>query len=141
MCTQIYFVFLFLFQMISQAVKVRPYGALDAPPCAKTAYGLNLSTKTAAIVKTPRQNPWRYTLGYETVDITPVVDQSITNQLVNPCTTPAGMTTDPLRFPNLVTGFDRNPQHAAKAALYSRYTLNEWQNSTTTVYDEADSNR
>ncbi|XP_034239549.1 tektin-3-like isoform X2 [Thrips palmi] len=65
----------------------------------------------------------------------------VTNALVDPCYTPCGMATEPLRFPNLVTGNARNPQHAARAALYTRYTPFEWANSSLNQYNEADTNR
>lgn len=48
---------------------------------------------------------------------------------------------EPLQFPNLVTGFDRNPEHAARFALYTRYTPAEWHKSCMTSYIESDSNR
>ena len=52
-----------------------------------------------------------------------------------------GMANHPLTFPNLVNSFDRNPQHAARAALYTRYTPSEWQHSNISAYTEADINR
>lgn len=54
---------------------------------------------------------------------------------------PGGMSTEPLRFPNLVTGTDRNPAHAARAALYTRYTPYEWTQNSLNNYNEADTNR
>lgn len=51
------------------------------------------------------------------------------------------MVTEPLRFPNLVTGFERNPPHAARTALYSRYTPFEWTQSNINYYNESDTNR
>lgn len=47
----------------------------------------------------------------------------------------------PLTFPNLVNGFDRNPQHAVRAAVYTRYTPSEWKNSNISAYTESDINR
>jgi tektin-3 len=67
--------------------------------------------------------------------------QSVTNALVDPCHTPSSMATKPLCFPNLVTGFERNPAHAARAALYTRYTPYEWTQSNISHYNEADTNR
>lgn len=75
------------------------------------------------------------------IEVTPLPQLPITNELMNPCYTPAGMSTEPIRFPNLVTGFDRNPQHAARAALYTRYTMAEWKNATVSVQAAADSNQ
>lgn len=50
------------------------------------------------------------------------------------------MSTEPLRYPNLVTGFERNPQHAARTALHTRYTHHEWKNASESLNREADSN-
>lgn len=51
------------------------------------------------------------------------------------------MSTEPLTFPNLVTGFERNPQHAARAALYTRYTPTEWHNNFLALLAESDAVR
>ncbi|GBP33535.1 Tektin-3 [Eumeta japonica] len=51
------------------------------------------------------------------------------------------MATEPLRFPNLVTGFDRSPEHAGRAALYTRYTQYEWNQNSIKNYNESDSKR
>lgn len=91
--------------------------------------------------KTPRPHPWRPTLGYENVEVVPLPSQPITNALVDPCITPKGMSTEPLRFPNLVTGTEKNPAHAARAALYTRYTPYEWTQTSLSNYNEADTNR
>lgn len=72
------------------------------------------------------------------VDVTPLPEQPVMNQLVNPCFIPSGMSTEPLTFPNLVTGYDRNPQQAARAALYTRYTPAEWSNYCLNTYNDAD---
>lgn len=50
------------------------------------------------------------------------------------------MSTEPLRYPNLVTGFERNPQHAARTALNTRYTPHEWKNANEALSNEADAN-
>jgi tektin-3 len=57
------------------------------------------------------------------------------------CQTLSGKATEPLRFPNLVTGFERNPAHAARTALYTRYTPYEWTQSNISHYNEADTYR
>lgn len=80
-------------------------------------------------------------MGYEMVECSPLPDQPITNQMISPCFVPSGMSTEPITFPNLVTGFDRNPQHAARAALYTRYTPAEWNNYLMNTYSEADTNK
>ncbi|XP_076682904.1 tektin-3 isoform X2 [Andrena cerasifolii] len=46
-----------------------------------------------------------------------------------------------LMFPNLITGYQRNPAHASKTALYTRYTPNEWFQKQVKYYNEADSCR
>lgn len=51
------------------------------------------------------------------------------------------MPNKPLVFPNLVNGFEKNPQHAARTALYTRYTPSEWYNSNVAAYTESDINR
>lgn len=48
---------------------------------------------------------------------------------------------EPLQFPNLINGFDRNPDHAARSALYTRFTPAEWNKSCMTLYGESDVNR
>ncbi|CAH2091517.1 unnamed protein product [Euphydryas editha] len=89
----------------------------------------------------PKKHPWRPIMGYEEIEVTPMPSQPITNTMVDPCYTPAGMATEPLRFPNLVTGFDRSPEHAARAALYTRYTQNEWNQNSIKNYNESDAKR
>lgn len=54
---------------------------------------------------------------------------------------PIDLSREPLQFPNLVTGFDRNPEHATRSALYTRYTPAEWHKSCMTSYSESDTNR
>lgn len=49
---------------------------------------------------------WRPAVGYENVDVTALPAHPTTNQLVQPCFVPSGMSTEPLNFPNLVTGFE-----------------------------------
>lgn len=75
------------------------------------------------------------------IEVKNLAEQPVTNQLVKPRFAPAGMTTEPMTFPNLVTGFQRNPQHAARAALYTRYTSGEWMNNNLAKYTESNINR
>nr|CAD7589098.1 unnamed protein product [Timema genevievae] len=103
--------------------------------------GPPVPTRVGNFYQTPRPHPWRPTLGYENVEVIPLPSQPVTNALMDPCYTPSGMATEPLRFPNLVTGFERNPAHAARAALYTRYTPYEWTQSNLSHYNEADTNR
>lgn len=51
------------------------------------------------------------------------------------------MSTRPLKFPNLITGYQRNPVHASQAALCTRYTPHEWFQKQVRYYNEADSQR
>lgn len=51
------------------------------------------------------------------------------------------MSTRPLKFPNLIMGYQRNPVHASQAALYTRYTPHEWFQKQVKYYNEADSQR
>lgn len=67
--------------------------------------------------------------------------QPVTNALVDSACCPSGMATEPLRFPNLVTGTERNPAHAARAALYTRFTPYEWTQNSLNHYNESDTNR
>lgn len=60
--------------------------------------------------------------------------------MVDPSYISSGMSTEPLRYPNLVTGFERNPQHAARTALNTRYTHYEWKHANEQLNNEADSN-
>lgn len=91
--------------------------------------------------QTAHPHPWRPTLSYEMIEVKNLAEQPVTNQLVKPTFAPANMTTEPLTFPNLVTGFHRNPQHAARAALYTRYTPGEWANNNLVKYAESNINR
>lgn len=90
--------------------------------------------------QTYRPHPWRPVLGFEATEVFPLPEQLVTNELVDPCYISSGMSTEPLRFPNLVTGFERNPQHAARTALNTRYTQHEWKNARAALNTEADSN-
>lgn len=121
--------------------QLQPWSTAGAPPCMEQVVGPEVPIRTGVYYQTPRPHPWRPTLAYELVQVTPLPDQSLTNDFVNPCFSPTGMSTEPLRFPNLVTGFERNPQHAARAALYTRYNGAEWQNALISMYGESDTNR
>lgn len=79
-------------------------------------------------------------MGFEAVEVVPLPEQLVTNELVDPCYVSSGMSTEPLRYPNLVTGFERNPQHAARTALNTRYTQHEWKNANAALSNESDSN-
>uniref|UniRef100_A0A1B6C9Y6 Tektin n=1 Tax=Clastoptera arizonana TaxID=38151 RepID=A0A1B6C9Y6_9HEMI len=121
--------------------QLHPWSTAGAPPCMDQVAGPLVPLRVSNYYKTPRPHPWRPTLGYENVEVVPLPYQPITNALVDPCYTPSGMSTEPLRFPNLVTGVERNPAHAARAALYTRYTPYEWTQNSLNNYNEADTNR
>ncbi|XP_012153349.1 tektin-3 isoform X2 [Megachile rotundata] len=103
--------------------------------------GPPIPIRVGEFYKTPKPHPWRPTLGYETVEAAPLPAQPMTNLLSDTCYMPNGMATEPLKFPNMVTGFDRNPSHAARAALYTRYSSYEWVQNQLKLYNESDSNR
>ncbi|XP_063988747.1 tektin-3 isoform X2 [Diachasmimorpha longicaudata] len=103
--------------------------------------GLPAPVRVGEHYKTPRPHPWRPTLGYETVELSPLHLQPMTNKFVDPCYAPQGMATKPLKFPNLVTGFERNPGHAARAALFTRYTPCEWSQNQVHLGNEVTANR
>lgn len=122
--------------------QLQPWSSVGVPPCLEQVVGEPIAPRTGTYYfKTPRPHPWRPTMAHEMIEINTLPEIPITNQLMSAKTCPKGMLTEPLAFPNLVTGFDRNPQHAARAALYTRYTYPEWLRSTKTLYTEADSIR
>ncbi|KAL3284603.1 hypothetical protein HHI36_018758 [Cryptolaemus montrouzieri] len=121
--------------------QLQPWSTVGATPCVEQVAGAPIPTRIGEYFKTPRPHPWRPTLGYENIELSPLPSQPVTNTLVDPCYTPYGMATRPLKFPNLVTGFDRNPAHAARAALYTRYTPFEWIQTNLKNFNESDTNR
>ncbi|XP_046416816.1 tektin-3-like [Neodiprion fabricii] len=121
--------------------QLQPWSSVRALPCMEQISGPPIPVRTGEYYRTPRPHPWRPTLGYENIEVMPLPSQPLTSQMVDPCYTPNGMATEPLRFPNLVTGFERNPAHAARAALYTRYTPYEWVQNQIRFYNEADSNK
>ncbi|KAF5299852.1 hypothetical protein FQA39_LY11389 [Lamprigera yunnana] len=121
--------------------QVQPWSTIGATPCMEQTVGSPIPTRIGEYYKTPRPHPWRPTLGYENIEVKPLPNVAITNEIIDPCYTPFGMATEPLKFPNLVTGFERNPGHAARAALYTRYTPLEWTQMNIKNYNESDTNR
>lgn len=81
----------------------------------------------------PHHHPWPIANSLEGVETT--------NQVMETNLMPPDVCHEPLKFPNLVNGFDRNPDHAARSALYTRYTPSEWHKSCVTSYTESDVNR
>ncbi|XP_044018015.1 tektin-3-like isoform X2 [Aphidius gifuensis] len=102
--------------------------------------GSSVPARVGELYRTPRPHPWRPTLGYETVQLRPLHHQPVTDQLMDPCYTPQGMSTEPMTFPNLVTGFARNPGHAARASLYTRYTPCDWSQNQIRLKNDARAN-
>ncbi|XP_066250669.1 tektin-3-like [Euwallacea similis] len=118
--------------------QLQPWSTMMATPCMEQVAGPPMPARIGQYYETPRPHPWRPTLGYGTV---PLPSQHVTNCIIDPCYTPYGMATEPLKFPNLVTGFERNPAHTTRAALYTRYTPLEWTQSNLKNYSVADTNR
>ncbi|XP_056642530.1 tektin-3-like [Diorhabda sublineata] len=121
--------------------QLQPWSTVAATPCMEQVAGTPVPTRIGNYYQTPLPHPWRPTIGYELVEAMPLPNQHATNAIVDPCYTPYGMATEPLKFPNLVTGFERNPAHAARAALYTRYTPLEWTQGNLKLFNEADTNR
>ncbi|XP_053947551.1 tektin-3 isoform X2 [Anastrepha ludens] len=126
--------------MLKSSIPI-PWSTAGAPPCMEPVSGPSVPPRVGISYQTNRPHPWRPTLAYEMIEVKNLAEQPVTNQLMKPCFSPSGMTTEPMNFPNLVTGFERNPQHAARAALFTRYTNNEWVNSNLTKYAESNINR
>ncbi|XP_023014819.1 tektin-3 [Leptinotarsa decemlineata] len=121
--------------------QLQPWSTVAATPCMEQVAGPPMPVRLGQYYQTPKPHPWRPTMGYENIEVTPLPSQHATNAVIDPCYTPYGMATQPLKFPNLVTGFERNPAHAARAALYTRYTPLEWMQNNLRFYNEADTGR
>ncbi|XP_020805235.1 tektin-3 [Drosophila serrata] len=121
--------------------QLQPWSQAGAPPCMEPVTGPSIPPRVGAAYETNLKHPWRPAMSYELIQVKHLPEQPVTNQLTKQCFLPKGMKTDGMIFPNLVIGFDRNPQHAARAALYTRYTSNEWYNNNMTKYAESNMNR
>ncbi|XP_055383789.1 tektin-3-like [Condylostylus longicornis] len=121
--------------------QLQPWSSAFAPPCVEPVSGPSVPKRVGISYQTTKPHPWRPTLTYELLEPNHLPEQSITNSLVNTCFMPTGMLTEPILFPNFVTGFERNPQNAARAALYTRYTQSEWSQNTASLYSASNSNR
>ncbi|XP_037934914.1 tektin-3-like [Teleopsis dalmanni] len=121
--------------------QLQPWSTAGAPPCMEPVVGPPVPPRVGISYQTTQRHPWRPALAYEMMEVQNLPEQPVTNQMMQPCFVPDGMSTNPIIFPNLVTGFDRNPQHAARAALYTRYTGTEWINNNLSKYAEANINR
>ncbi|XP_076759090.1 tektin-3 [Xylocopa sonorina] len=121
--------------------QLQPWSTVGVLPCMEQIAGPPISVRVGEFFQTPKPHPWRPTLGYEMVDASSLPAQPVTNLLTDTCYMPKGMATEPLRFPNLVTGFDRNPAHAARASLFTRYGPYEWVQNQLKLYNESNTNR
>lgn len=102
----------------------------------------NISKRVGSYYQAPPgPHPWRPTFGYDTIELTPSMDQNMSNLLVNPKCVPNSLTMEPLVLPDLVTAFAKNPIQTSRNALYTRFTPSEWINHCITTYAEADVNR
>ncbi|XP_055383790.1 tektin-3-like [Condylostylus longicornis] len=99
----------------------------------------NVTNTVGYNYKTARAHPWRPTLAYEMCDTVP--DDVNANDIIAPTFVPQGMQTNAVSYPNLVSGYQNNPQHAAKAALYTRFTPGEWVNNNLSRFSESNVNR
>ncbi|XP_043284960.1 tektin-3-like isoform X2 [Venturia canescens] len=82
--------------------------------------------------------PWQPSISYnQNVQVVPLSRKCVSSYAIDPS---GAMTSKPLRFPNLVTGYQRDPVHAAQTALHTRYTPNEWFQKQMRFYNEADAN-
>ncbi|XP_031787367.1 tektin-3 isoform X2 [Nasonia vitripennis] len=110
-------------------------GSSSSVPCIKS---LMSSSKLNDYSKT-RSLAWRPNMGVENVELVPLSSKAISSYTVDPL---SSMTTQPLKFPNLVTGLPRNPPYSSQtSALCTRFTPNEWFQKQVKFYNEADSNR
>lgn len=75
------------------------------------------------------------------MEVVPLSMQSVMKRPADAYYITDNMATQPLRFPNLVAGYQRNPAHAAQSTLYTKYTPNEWFQKQVKFYNEADLNR
>ncbi|XP_046399309.1 tektin-3-like [Ischnura elegans] len=122
-------------------MQLHPWSSVGAGPCMEKTAGPTVPNRIANYFETPRPHPWRPTLGYENLVPMPLPSYPVTNRQMDPCYAPAGMVTEPIKFPSLVTGSERNPAHAARAALYTRFTPHEWAQSNLCNYSESDASR
>ncbi|XP_030378189.1 tektin-3 [Scaptodrosophila lebanonensis] len=121
--------------------QLQPWSQAGALPCVEQVVGPSVPPRVGNAYANSNRHPWRPALAYELIKVKHLPDQPVTNQLTKQCFMPRGMRTEGMIFPNVVTGFDRNPQHAARAALYTRYTNTEWYNNNMMRYLESNMNR
>lgn len=80
---------------------------------------------------------WRPTLAYEMTKFQPLNEYQIPNQIFRS----SGISANSILSPNLVKGYEKHPEHAAKIALYSRHTPGEWVDNCLSKYSESNTNR
>lgn len=85
--------------------------------------------------QSPRPLPWKP--ANELIEVNPTLPERLAHHVF----TSVGSPSEGITFPNLVTGFERNPQHAARAALYTRYTPGEWVENCLSKFSESNVNR
>ncbi|XP_058803869.1 tektin-3-like isoform X2 [Phymastichus coffea] len=95
------------------------------------------SSKLKDISKT-KSLAWHPNMGVQNVELVPLSSKAVSSYTIDPV---YNMTTQPLKFPNLVTGLPRNPPYSSQTALCTRFTPNEWFQKQVKFYNEADSNR
>ncbi|KAI5717615.1 hypothetical protein M8J77_008644 [Diaphorina citri] len=82
--------------------------------------------------------------GFETTSIMPLTTRQMAAHIIDPCyqaSTDVSRAFDPVKLPSIAASFERNPSHAARAAMYTRFTPYEWTQSNINYYNEADANR
>ncbi|KAJ8684306.1 hypothetical protein QAD02_020098 [Eretmocerus hayati] len=91
-------------------------------------------------VFTPKHHQWKATFGYETIDAYPVLSHPVTSQSIRPCYAPDHMTTAPLIFPNICTGFNQNPIYVARTALATRHSAEKRLQNHQSLVEEVSKN-
>lgn len=104
--------------------------------------GRNISGITKShFLQLIKSEPWKGISGYDRTEIIPLPGLTVANFKMSPCFIPKGMSTEPIHYPNFVTGFERNPQHAARTAINVRYTEKDWIHGCSALYTEAKNTR
>ncbi|XP_023025860.2 tektin-3 [Leptinotarsa decemlineata] len=121
--------------------QLQPWSPEEETPFVEQFSGRQMPAIVGGQYYPTAQTPHTWRPTYENRRIMPLSSQSTTNAMIDSCPTSYGITPEPLKFPNLVTGVNRNPAHAARMALYTRYTPLEWTQSNLRYYNQADTNR
>ncbi|KAL5278295.1 TEKT3 family protein [Megaselia abdita] len=110
-----------------------PWSTSNGDPCKQNVYGIPPRQGTSYM--TARPLPWKP--ANELIEM----NSTLPERLAHNGFTSVGSPSEGITFPNLVTGFERNPQHAARAALYTRYTPGEWVENCLSKFSESNVNR